>query len=230
MSSGIPVESERTFNYSPGEPEVQVMCARPRETSDEQIFQATARAIGRVGPGKLTLGDVAGDLGIAPATLVQRFGSKRALLLAFARQGAPAGDDEVPRSGSCFEVVSGRRNSPLAKLEAYVAGMAGMARTPQELANHLLFLHTDLTDPEFHRLALRHARATQKQMTALLDEAVACGQLKRRTDTARLARAIQSMVGGSLMGWAILRSGPAARQLREDVEMLLRPYRTRKRS
>src|SRR5262249_26019001 len=69
------------------------MAPRPRETTDAAILEATARAMSRVGPARLTLAHVAKDLGIAPATLIQRFGSKRGLLLALAREvNASVGD------------------------------------------------------------------------------------------------------------------------------------------
>ncbi len=50
------------------------MCPRPRETSDEDLLAATARAAARHGPARLTLAHVAAESGVAPATLVQRFG------------------------------------------------------------------------------------------------------------------------------------------------------------
>jgi len=43
--------------------------------------------MGELGPAKLTLARVAKAAGLSPATLVQRFGSKRALLLALAKSG-----------------------------------------------------------------------------------------------------------------------------------------------
>ena len=60
------------------------MCPRPRAASDADILDATARAMARLGPARLTLADVAREAGLSPATLVQRFGSKRGLLLAVA--------------------------------------------------------------------------------------------------------------------------------------------------
>ncbi len=57
------------------------MCPRPRETSDEEILDATARVMQRLGPTQLTLADVAKEAGVVPATLIQRFGTKRGLLL-----------------------------------------------------------------------------------------------------------------------------------------------------
>ena len=52
---------------------------------------AAFRAIARLGPARLTLADVATDVGVSPAAIVQRFGSKRALLLATAADAAGGG-------------------------------------------------------------------------------------------------------------------------------------------
>ncbi|MCA1563440.1 MAG: TetR/AcrR family transcriptional regulator, partial [Acidobacteria bacterium] len=42
---------------------------------------AAIQVMARLGPVRLTLADVAREIGLSPATLVQRFGSKRGLLL-----------------------------------------------------------------------------------------------------------------------------------------------------
>src|SRR2546423_683694 len=77
---------------------------------------AASRGIGRLGPGRLTLADVAHEAGLAPATLLQRFGSKRGLLLALVEFGL-AGVDE------CFAVVRAAHRSPLAALVAAATDM-----------------------------------------------------------------------------------------------------------
>ncbi len=58
------------------------MSPRPRQNTDLEILYAAFRAIARLGPSKLTLADVAREANVSAASLVQRFGSKRALLLA----------------------------------------------------------------------------------------------------------------------------------------------------
>src|SRR5882724_1734919 len=118
------------------------LMSRPRQTTDDAILQATARAIARFGPARLTLAHVAAEVGVAPATLMQRFGSKRGLLLAFVKQGSEAG-------GDMYAAIRAAHRSPLGALFAVGDCMAGMATTPEELANHLAFLHIDLTDPDF---------------------------------------------------------------------------------
>jgi AcrR family transcriptional regulator len=193
------------------------MCPRPRETTDDAILEATSRAIARHGPARLTLAHVAAEVGVAPATLVQRFGSKRGLLLALARLGTAS-------TAHQYAALRAAHPTPLAALFAVGDCMAGMAPTPEALANHLAFLHIDLTDPDFHHLALEQSRAAQAEVRSLLDAAVEAGELAP-CDTDRLARLVQAVLGGGLLAWAILREGTAAAWLRQDLETLLQPYR-----
>ena len=190
------------------------MSPRPRATSDADILAATHRVVSRLGP-SLTLADVATEAGVSPATLVQRFGSKRGLLLAFAAGGAVGLEAE-------FERIHATHRSPLAAVYAVAECIAAMADTPETLSNSLAFLQMDLVDPEFHEHALAHSRGMQAGIKALLDEAVTEGELPRG-DTRRLTRAVQAIIGGSMLQWAIDREGKIVDRLREDLDALLKP-------
>jgi hypothetical protein len=107
--------------------------------------------------------------------------------------------------------------------------MAGMAPTPEALANHLAFLHIDLTDADFHKLALEQSRAGRNEIRAILDAAVEAGELIP-CDTERIARAVQVTFGGGLLAWAIERKGTASQWLRYDLMTLLCPYMAKKTS
>src|SRR5262245_51873522 len=197
------------------------MAPRPRTASDEEILEAAGRAVGRLGPARLTLADVASEVGLSPAALVQRFGSKRGLLLALAGQGAEGG-------AGCFAAVRAAHPSPLEALLAAATEMTRHTPGPEELANHLAFLQIDLRDADFHRLALESSRRVLDGYRALLDEAVAAGELAP-CDTARLARAVGALSGGALLAWAIHREGPAEAWVRADLATLLDPYRPARR-
>src|SRR5262245_4265200 len=199
----------------------QAMSPRPRTASDADLLLAAARAVTRVGPSRLTLADVAAEAGVAPATLVQRFGSKRGLLLALAREGSTASAEEMA-------ALRAAHPSPLAALRAFAECMAGMAPTPEELANHLAFLVIDLTDPEFHRYMLEQTHAFQAELKGLADAAVAEGELAP-CDTDVLVRLIQELIHGSLVTWAIYREGTARDWVRRDLDALLKPYLATKR-
>jgi AcrR family transcriptional regulator len=192
---------------------------RPRTVSDDEILAATARAMSKVPPTRFTLADVAREVGLAPATLVQRFGSKRGLLLALSSQSAASMDVS-------FEAVRKRGASPLDSLLTAATEMARFSATPEELANSIAYLQIDLSDEDFHKHILASSRAMQRGYRKLLDEAVTEGQL-RPCDTDALARAVEAMAGGSLIGWAIHRKGKAQTWVRKDLDTLLAPYRRR---
>ena len=188
---------------------------RPRTTSDEAILEAAFRVIGRVGPARLTLALVADEVGLAPATLLQRFGSKRGLLLALAKGAGESVD-------ACFAALREEHRSPLAALRAGALTMAQMTTSPEQLANNLAFLQMDLSDADFHRLALDNSAQIVKGYRALIDDAIAAKELVP-CDAEKLARAVQAVAGGSLIEWAIHRKGSAASWVERDVETLLGP-------
>ena len=193
------------------------MSPRPRQTSDQEILAATARVMQRRSPTQLTLADVAIEAGVVPATLIQRFGTKRGLLLAACRT-APA---SVPQA---FAAARAKHKSPLkALVELYADGTA-FAPTPEAMANGLAYLQIDLTDPDFHAITLAQFGAIRDETRKLLEEAVAAGEL-RRCDTAELARLIQHVNGGAMLAWAVYREGSVASWVRRELMALLEPYR-----
>jgi AcrR family transcriptional regulator len=196
------------------------MSPRPRTASDEAILAAASCVIARVGP-RFTLAHVAREVGLAPATLVQRFRSKRGLMVALAVSAAGGASRQMA-------AVRAGAPGPLAALFAVGDCFTRMAPSSEALAHHLAFLQMDLTDPELRRLALEQSRVMRAELTRLLDEAVQAGELKP-TDTARLAAAVQALQGGSLLGWALSADGTPQRVLRRDLETLLAPYRRRVR-
>ncbi len=192
------------------------MSPRPRETSDEEILAATGRVMQRRSPTELTLADVAEEAGVVPATIIQRFGTKRELLLAACRTAPGA----VPAQ---FAAARARHHSPLRALVELFVECATFAPTPEAMANGLAYLQIDLTDADFHAITLAQFRAIQAETRKLLEEAVAAGEL-RDCDTESLARLIQHGNGGAMLAWAVFREGPAGKWIRRDLEALLAPY------
>jgi AcrR family transcriptional regulator len=193
------------------------MSPRPRQTSDEAILMATMRVMQRRSPVDLTLADVAKEAGVVPATLIQRFGTKRGLLLAACRT-APGG---IPEQFSAARAKYGSLLKTL--IELYAEG-SGFDSTPEAVANGLAYLQIDLIDPEFHAITLAQFTVIRDQTRKLLDDAVAANELKP-CDTAALARLVQQVHGGAMLDWAVYRKGSLAAWLRRSLEGLLAPYR-----
>ena len=196
------------------------MSPRPRETTDQEILAATRRVMQRLGPAQITLADVAEEAGVVPATLIQRFKTKRGLLLATCRT-AP---DMVPRQ---FAQARAKYGSPLTALVEIYADCPGFAPKPEAVANGLAYLQVDLTDPEFHAITLAQFRALEEETRRVLDAAVVARELCE-CDTGQLARLLQHLNGGAMLGWAVFREGTLERWVRREVEALLQPYRRKK--
>jgi AcrR family transcriptional regulator len=194
------------------------MTPRRPKVSDEAIFAAAGRVMSRVGPAQLMLADIAAEAGLTAGALVQRFGSKRGLLLAFSAYAA----ETTP---AMFADLRAAHPSPLAALRAYADCSAAMGESPATLAHHLAYLQLDLTDPDFHRNTMAQARATRAALREIVTEAVAAGELTRDVDPDSLARTVEVTVGGSLIAWAFYREGKAVDWVREDLEAALRPWR-----
>ena len=193
------------------------MCARPRRNTDVEILQAAFRAIARLGPARLTLADVAGEAGVTPAALVQRFGSKRALLLA-------AASDVAGGHVYIFHELRRRHRSPVAAILGLAECMGVMGSTPDEVGHSLAFMQMDLTDPEFLAPARAGALGMREGLRALVRDAMAAGEL-RRVDSLRLSRALHATLTGSILDWTIHREGPMAAWIRRDLRTVLDPYR-----
>ncbi len=195
------------------------MTPRPRETSDAEILAAAARIMQRRSPVDLTLADVAKEAGIHPATIIQRFCTKRELLLA----NCKAWTADVAGQ---FALARVKYGSPLKTLIEMFVDCSGFAATPESMANFLAYLQIDLTDPEFHAVLLTQYATTRDETKKLLDAAIAANELKR-CDTAELARLVQQVNGGAMLDWAVYRKGSLAVWIRRSLEALLVPYRSR---
>jgi AcrR family transcriptional regulator len=195
------------------------MSPRPRKVNDEEIFGAVYRVMNRLSPAELTLAEIGAEAGITAGALVQRFGSKRNLLLALWAQVAEGTD-------AMFTQLETASRTPLATVYAYGECFARMVETPGGLAHHLAWLQLDLTDADFHRYAEAQARATGRALRRLLEAAKDAGELRPTADTRAVSRIVQVTVTGSLFAWAFLREGPVTRCVRTDLEIALRPYLT----
>ncbi|MGQ0814358.1 MAG: TetR/AcrR family transcriptional regulator, partial [Gemmatimonadota bacterium] len=157
------------------------MCARPRRFADQHIIEAAIRVVGERGAEHMRLADVAAVSGLAPATLVQRFGSREALLDAIATA-------HVAGVGAAF---SGSTGSPLANLRRSLADIAA--------ARHAAFFIPRPAGAAVYSLELR------KHIAFSLASAIERGELPH-CDVASLARRVQISYYG-LTAAALLEGG-----------------------
>ncbi len=183
------------------------------------MLAAARRVVGERGVARLTFADVAHEVGLAPSTLAERYGSKRALLLA-ALEPAPDG------VATAFAAARGAHAAPLDALHAALAALSAPVGTREAYANHLGVLALDVGDPDFRRIAERWFARALDEVHVLLAEAVARGDLVGGADPTAVARAVLVAYNGSLALWAVSGGGELGDVLRGDVEAVLAPRRT----
>ncbi len=194
------------------------MSPRPRTVDDSTILEAAVTVLGRIGPERMTLADVGEEAGLSAATLVQRFGSKRDLMLSvlkFATDGF----------GERFDQAINSSDSPLESIFAAAIERAPITE-PGALAHLLAFYLSDLGDPDFRALAIENSRKAIDGFKLMLDQAVAEGELTESyVDTAQLAETIYSLVMGTLLTWTVMGEGNYRTRIRNELDVLLRPFR-----
>jgi AcrR family transcriptional regulator len=189
--------------------------ARPRLISDDTILDATRQVLAELGPTRLTLAAVGARVGLAPPTLMQRFGSKRGLLLASAARSPQM----VLLAAAAAEA---RNSSPLATLRDFA--LAGVAHL--EHREVLGFVQPDIADPEFRAHAQAHSAAIVDSCSRLLAAAQEAGELKPEADVPALARLTLVCIYGALQVWAVNGWGSLTDFLQDQLDLLLSPYLT----
>lgn len=176
--------------------------AMPRKKlkTDAAVLQAAMRVIFQQGPSHFTLAQVSEAAGIAPATLLQRFGDKRGLIAA-----------AVAQDNQRFAQVLAEAPKAIGP-EAVVDLFWGM--TPGEsddhaLADQLLWLRQDTADPQLTLLA--------QERFALLREALAQRLPPLPVPAATAARLIEAQWQGALVQWALDRRGGLADYVAESL-------------
>jgi AcrR family transcriptional regulator len=189
---------------------------RPQTISDEAILDAVLDLAYRIGPARLTFAAVAAEVGLSAATLVQRFGTKRGLLLAADKRGIDHWVSALDRSTAA---------SPLARVVEGLVLAVDRLDTPELMANSVAMLQLDLADPDFHAETLRGARAVRAHIERHLSAGLDAGELCAGTDVATLATLIETTYHGAMIGWAIHRERPLSEWMRDQVEAVLAPHR-----
>lgn len=190
---------------------------RPRKVSDDDVYAAALRVMSRVGPAQLTLAEIAAEAGVTAGALVQRFGSKRQLLLTMAGLLGSG-------MGEFFAQLRAEHDSPLAVVRAYAECMAGMAKSPGALLRNFAYLQVDLSDPDLREQLVAQSKSVHKVLAALLREGIARRELRADTDVPSLVRNLEALISGALLTWAFHQQGNASTWLRRHVDALLAPH------
>jgi AcrR family transcriptional regulator len=168
--------------------------ARTKTISDEAVLTAAATVMFAKGPSEFTLADVAKAAGIAPATLVQRFGDKHGLVV------AAIAHDNLAFDRFLAELAPG--SGAEAVISIFTGMFSDVVEDVGHFADQLLWLRQDMRDPDLNRLA--------RERFAALRAAVAARMPPLPIPAEEAALLIEAHWQGVLVQWGIFRQGRLA--------------------
>jgi AcrR family transcriptional regulator len=176
--------------------------ARPRKISDEDVVEAVAALLAQHGPATLTFAAASDATGLSPATLVQRYGNREALMQAALLWMWDQLDLETVAADAAQPV------DPEGAIALLVRLSTGYGASDDH-GQGLLLLREDFRDP------VLRARGAAWQ-TAL---GAALGR-RLSTDPAtseRLGRLMASQWQGAVLWWGFSRDGTLRSYLRREL-------------
>lgn len=176
--------------------------ARPRKISSEDVIEAVAALLAREGPAALTFSAASAATGLSPATLVQRYGNREALMQAALVWMWDQLDLETAAADAAHPVDPEGAVALLVRLSVgYGAG--------DDTAQGLLLLREDFRDPV---LRARGAK-WQQALSAALGRRLPGDPARQE----RLGRLMASQWQGAVLWWGFSRDGTLRSYLRREL-------------
>jgi AcrR family transcriptional regulator len=178
---------------------------RKRTIPDEDLLDAALGLVREVGPDAVSFGSLANRVDLAPSTLVQRFGSKSALLqAALLRAWAQL-------EAATDDAIAAAPDGPAGVVELLVS-LTGQYDA-HDFADQLRVLREDLRDPVL--------RDRGQAWLATLSEAVEARLAGARGRSGDLGRLVVATWQGTLTVWSFTRDAPVVDVVRHTLEELL---------
>lgn len=168
--------------------------ARRRSIADADLLDAALALMTTEGPDAITFAAMSAATGLAPATLVQRFGSKPALVKAALVRAWDLLDARTE------EIADKTEATPAGALALLVA-LSGDYPEGDAYADQLMILREDLRDPD---LRMR-GRQWRERLCAILAPRLA----GRRGPDEDAARELTALWQGAVIWWGFERDGTA---------------------
>jgi AcrR family transcriptional regulator len=186
---------------------------RPRVISDDAIYFAGLQVLAEHGSKGLTLARMARVLGVTPAAVRQRFGSKRGLLVEMARR-------RVEQTELRFASAREAHDSPLEALQAAFVAEMDQIGGPRQLANAISAYTDNVDDAEMRASFAAELAAMERHIGELLEDAARVGEI-RGPVTPELVSAVLAAVEGTMLIWAIAPRGEIKDRIHQAVEVAL---------
>ena len=170
--------------------------AQKKTIDDAKVLEKALLTISALGPDNFTLADVGQSVGLAPATLLQRFGSKQQLLIRAALHAQAQLKSEL-------ETLKNKNLPWDEELILLLAGIPEGFGSRQEIANSLGLLKLDMVDPKLHPIARKLFELLRRRIQELLLKGQSEGKLETSIDVAEMTWELDALRHGLVIQWTL---------------------------
>jgi AcrR family transcriptional regulator len=179
--------------------------ARLKTVSEEEVLDAAVTVLSKAGPAGLTLAAVGAISGLSPATLVQRYGTREALMRAALLRMWDGLDEATVRADLRRPVSAAGAIGLLVGL----SGSHGGGGEDSDIAQGLLLLREDFRDPALRARGAAWGEALAKALGRRLSEDPGRGL--------ELGRLMASQWQGCVIWWGFCRRGSLRTYVKQEL-------------
>jgi AcrR family transcriptional regulator len=178
---------------------------RPKLIADDDVLEAAGEIMSRGGPAALTFAAVAARTTLSPATLVQRFGSRDAMMRASLLRMWDSLDEATAAADRKHAVEPAGAIALLVQLSAGYASSSN----DDDIAQGLLLLREDFRDPVLRTRGVAWGEALAHALGRRLSTNPA--------EQKMLGRLMASQWQGALIWWGFSRAGALRHHVRREL-------------
>ncbi|CEG61738.1 TetR/AcrR family transcriptional regulator [Legionella micdadei] len=189
--------------------------ARIKKISDEAVLTIILDIITRIGAAQFSLEDLSRQTKLSPATLIQRFGSKKEILnkaleLANKKLAEKLDSNNALAETSIQQIITTYLDLSLVFVK------------PEDVANGLDILKLDIIEKKLNQITREYFEIRRKKIKSLLDLAIKNGELPKIISTGNLVWDMEALWQGAILQWALIGNGSLHDWLRKRLLSFLR--------
>lgn len=184
---------------------------------DRMILKMALEVIVEVGVTTFSLEDLRNKTGLSPATLLQRFGSKKNILY----KALELSNNDLKNNFNNRSIVN---QSPLQEIINIYLELSMPFSTPEDIAGGLDILKLDITDKRLNSLTRKYFEIRRKKIESLIIQAQEKNEISSFINASEMVWNLESLWQGSIMLWALIGSGNLQEWLKKRFHSFIKLY------
>jgi AcrR family transcriptional regulator len=189
--------------------------SKSKAISNEVILDKALLVISDKGPETFTLADISKVVGLSPATLLQRFGSKQTLLIRAAKQANVKLNHDLA-------ALKEKQLPWDQELIHFLCDIPEGFGSRRDIANSLGVLKLDMIDPELHPIARKLFETFRKRIGELIKKGQACNEISGSIDIQALVWELDALRHGLVIQWTLSGKGTLQKWMKHHFQQFLR--------